>query len=76
MATKDTRYMQILACVDNDAPASIGRIARGVGLRKTPYLRGLVSDLVASGDLLMTEHVFDNGTLGYLYVRPWQVSAE
>ncbi len=45
----------------------ISVIGRGVGLAVTPYLRSLLVELAREGLVVVSEHVFVNGTVGYLY---------
>lgn len=69
MMTREQRKARVAEFVFNAGPfVSISEIARGVGLRKTPYLREMLAELCDEGILGCSEHTFPNGTVGWLYL--------
>lgn len=69
MITREQRMSFIVDYVANNPYATTAEIARGVGLRKTPYLRALLAELVGAGLLAWTPHTFPGGAEGRLYVH-------
>lgn len=52
-----------------------GDIAKALGLRKTPWLNGVIEGLVADGYLTRTHGTWKNGVVMYLYeVALWPAS--
>lgn len=49
------------------APMTRLQIARAIQRAKTPYLVGLITELVGTGDLSETARVRPNGAIEYLY---------
>lgn len=69
MITREERKARVAGFVANaGGMVSIAEVARGAGLRKTPYLRAMLAELVDEGVLACTEHTFPNGTVGWLYL--------